>query len=72
MAYAINTMMVHLLNDKLPLTTEERAGAHELARWTTFFYAEQSFWAPFVADAALLDLRSIKLLDSYETYEKIY
>ena len=65
MAYAINILLLWLLQDMVKLTPAELRGIKEMARYTVFVYFESWFRSPFITDAALLDLRTFKLLDEY-------
>ena len=66
MVYAINIILIWLLQNLLYLTVAERKGAFEMARFTIFLYVQPWLHTAFVADAAPLDLRTFKLLDVYE------
>ena len=66
MAYAINIILLWLLQDLVSLTPSELRGIKELARYSVFVYFDSWFRSPIFTDAALLDLRTYKLLDEYE------
>ena len=69
MAYAINLLMVWLLQDMLKLTKDQLDGVMEISRYTCFVYFESWFRAPFVSDSAFLDLRTYKLLTPFSKYD---
>ena len=66
MAYAINILLVWLLQDNLALSSAELDGAMEVARFTVFIYFDGWFRSPFIVDAGFLDLRMFNLLDHYQ------
>ena len=66
MAYAINILLVWLLQDHLALSCAELEGALEVARFTVFIYFDNWFCSPFIVDAAFLDLRMYNLLGHYQ------
>ena len=66
MAYAINILLVWLFQNLLELTPQELSGTKEMAKYTTFLYAEQWFRSSFFVDAAWLDLMMMRNLNEYE------
>ena len=66
MAYAINIILLWLLQDIIKMTAAELKGVEEVARYTVFVFFDSWFRSPIFTDAALLDLRTFKLLDVYE------
>ena len=66
MAYAINILLVWLLQNHLVLSTTELEGAMEVGRFTVFVYFDCWFRSPFIVDAAYLDLRTFNLLHQYQ------
>ena len=65
MAYAINMLLVWLLQDYLELTAAQLEGAREISRYIVFHYAECWFKSTFFTEAALLNIHTFKCLDLF-------
>ena len=66
MAYAINILLLWLLQDHMNLTVDELRGLEELSRFIVFLYSEIWFRSPYVTDSAFLDLHTFQSLFTYE------